>query len=65
MATLIKYHVNEIIKYDSQIDKKSWEIKFPAGHPLNDMNRLNKLKKSNVEAFHYWYQTYKIISQEK
>lgn len=65
LATLIKYHVNEIIKYDTHIDKKSWEIKFPVGHPLNDMNKLNKLKKSNIEAFHYWYQTYKIISGKK
>ena len=32
---------------------------------LNELNRLNKLKKSNPEAFHYWYQIYKIIQENE
>jgi hypothetical protein len=52
LATLIKYDISEIKKFESPLQIKDWTI----GEPLN--NKLNKLKKSNPEAFFYWYQIF-------
>ncbi len=50
----------EIIRFKEPMQVKDWIIK----NPLH--TKLNKLKKSNPEAFFYWYQVYllerKIIS---
>lgn len=50
LATLIKYDILAIKKFESPVQIKDWSI----GEPLN--NKLNKLKKTNPEAFFYWYQ---------
>ena len=52
LATLIKYDILAIKKFESPVQIKDWSI----GEPLN--NKLNKLKKSNPEAFFYWYQIF-------
>src|SRR5690606_39229382 len=49
LATLIKYDVDKIEKFNNPLEMKDWGI----SEPLN--NKLNKLKKSNPEAFFYWY----------
>ncbi len=52
MATIIKYGQKEIRKFDAAKiqEMKDWLIK----EPMN--TKLNKLKKSNAEAFFYLYQ---------
>lgn len=49
IATLIKLNADTIEKFNNSLEMKDWTIK----EPLN--NKLNKLKKSNPEAFFYWY----------
>lgn len=58
MATLIKYEQNEVRKFDTAKvqEMKDWLIK----EPIN--TKLNKLKKSNPEAFFYLYQLSEITS---
>jgi len=47
MATVIKYEQKEIMKYDAAKvqEMEDWQIKEPVN------TKLNKLKKSNPEAF--------------
>lgn len=52
LATLIKREGSIVKKFKSPFQIKDWSI----GEPLN--NKLNKLKKTNPEAFFYWYQIY-------
>ena len=56
LATLIKRECSFIQKFESPVQIKDWTI----GESLN--NKLNKLKKSNPEAFFYWYQIYFIYN---
>jgi len=58
VAAVIKYRQKEIKKYDAEkvLEMKDWLIK----EPIN--NKLNKLKKSNPEAFFYLYQLSEIVS---
>jgi predicted nucleotidyltransferase component of viral defense system len=52
LATLLKYNITTIDKYAPNIDMRDWIIT----EPLN--TKLNKLKKTNTEAFYYWYKIY-------
>ena len=52
MATLIKHNASSLDKFDNLKQLKDWII----GEPFN--TKLNKLKKSNPEAFFYWYKIY-------
>lgn len=54
MATLLQKGVAEIERFESDTDMKDWEIK----QPMN--TRVNKLKKSDPEAFFYWYKMYEL-----
>jgi hypothetical protein len=54
LATLLKYNVTTIDKYDATIDMRDWTISAP----LN--TKLNKLKKTNAEAFYYWYKIFSV-----
>ncbi len=54
LATLIEYNKSEFIRYKNPTEIKDLTILNP------DINKLNKLKKSNPEAFFYWYQVYLI-----
>ena len=54
MATLIKHNARSIEKFDNFQQLKDWTI----NEPFN--TKLNKLKKSNPEAFFYWYKIYEL-----
>ena len=49
VATLIKHDYKTIEKYSNPLQMKDWLI----AEPMN--TKLNRLKKSNPEAFFYWY----------
>ena len=54
LSTLIHLNAKKISKYENPLQLKEWQI----DKPLN--NKLNKLKKSNPEAFFYWYKIYEL-----
>ena len=54
LITLIENNVAKIEKYSNPLQMKNWQI----NEPMN--NKLNKLKKSNPEAFFYWFKVYEI-----
>ena len=54
ISTLIQHNAKTIDKFENPLQLKDWKI----GEPLN--NKLNKLKKSNPEAFFYWYKIYEL-----
>lgn len=56
LSTLIKLNAEKIEKFSNPLQMKDWLL----DKPIN--NKLNKLKKSNPEAFFYWY---KIITETK
>jgi predicted nucleotidyltransferase component of viral defense system len=49
LSVLIQHNAITFDKFENPLQMKNWEI----SKPLN--NRLNKLKKSNPEAFFYWH----------
>lgn len=51
LSALIKNDKVEIEKFENPLQVKDWSIENP------DYNKLNKLKKSNPEAFFYWVKT--------
>lgn len=59
IASLILYDASTIEKFENQKQLKDWKI----GEEMN--NKLNKLKKSNPEAFFYWYKIYELTTQVK
>lgn len=54
ISALIKHDTTTIEKYSGSIQMKDWVI----SEPLN--TKLNRLKKSNPEAFFYWYKIYNL-----
>jgi len=54
LSTLISLDAKTIAKFENPLQLKDWQI----AEPLN--NKLNKLKKSNPEAFFYWYKIYEL-----
>jgi len=54
LSALIQHNAKTIDKFGNPLQLKAWQI----GEPLN--NKLNKLKKSNPEAFFYWYKIYEL-----
>lgn len=54
LSTLIQHNAKMITKFINPLQLKDWQIDWP----LN--NKLNKLKKSNPEAFFYWYKIYEL-----
>ncbi len=54
ITTLIKHDADIIEKFENPTQIKDWIIH----EPLN--SKLNKLKKSNPEAFFYWYKIYEL-----
>ena len=59
LAALIKFDKSDIQKFSDAQEVKDWVIE----QPFN--TRLNKLKKSNPEAFFYWYKIYELESEEE
>jgi hypothetical protein len=51
IAKQIEKNQTEFERFDKSVDMKSWLISD------TDYNFLNRLKKHNLEAFHYWYKT--------
>jgi predicted nucleotidyltransferase component of viral defense system len=58
LSSLIKYNGNRIEKFTDPLLLKDWTILDPS------LNKLNHLKKSNPEAFFYWYKIYELIKEE-
>ena len=56
LSTLISLDEIEIEKYGNPVQMKEWLIHDPP------YNKLNKLKKSNPEAFFYWYKIIELKS---
>jgi predicted nucleotidyltransferase component of viral defense system len=54
LSILIHLNAKKIAKFENPLQLKDWQI----DEPLN--NKLNKLKKSNPEAFFYWYKIYEL-----
>jgi hypothetical protein len=54
IATLIKHDAKTIEKFANPLQMKDWVI----SEPMN--KHLNRLKKSNPEAFFYWYKIYEL-----
>jgi len=54
LATLLEYDADTIERFDSSTNMNDWIIE----QPFN--TRVNKLKKSNPEAFFYWYKMYEM-----
>lgn len=57
MAALIKFDKSDIQKFSDAKEIKDWVIE----QPFN--TRLNKLKKSNPEAFFYWYKAFELETE--
>lgn len=57
VSTLIKFNQTKIGKYKNPAIMKDWVI----GEPF--WPRLNRLKKSNPEAFFYWYKIFELTTQ--
>jgi hypothetical protein len=55
LATILKHNIAIIDKYNANINMRDWTI----SEPLN--TKLNKLKKTNIEAFFYWYKIYEMV----
>jgi predicted nucleotidyltransferase component of viral defense system len=54
LSSIIKNNANKIEKFTSPDQVKDFDIKD------QNINRLNRLKKSNPEAFFYWYKIYEL-----
>ena len=59
LSALIKYDAKKVKKFKDPLELKDWII----AEPMN--TKLNKFKKSNPEAFFYWYKIYELSTQEK
>ena len=58
LITIIKNDTIVIEKYDNPLQMKDWQISKPVN------KKLNKLKKSNPEAFFYWFKIYEIKTKQ-
>ena len=54
LSTLIHLNAKKIAKFENPLQLKDWQIDEPL------KSKLNKLKKSNPEAFFYWYKIYEL-----
>ena len=57
LSETLKKERKSIERYKEPMDVKDWLIEIPP------YNKLNKLKKSNPEAFFYWYKTLEAYSK--
>jgi predicted nucleotidyltransferase component of viral defense system len=57
-SALIKYNAKTIEKFSNPSEIRDWLI----AEPMN--SKLNKLKKSNPEAFFYWYKIYELSTKD-
>ena len=54
LSKLIELKENKLERFENALQVKDWTIEQPF------CTRLNKLKKSNPQAFFYWYKTYQL-----
>jgi hypothetical protein len=59
LSALILHDAKGVEKFKDPLELKDWII----AEPMN--TKLNKFKKSNPEAFFYWYKTYELLIQAK
>lgn len=59
LAKLIELNKRNIERFENVTQIKDWVIKRPF------FTRLNRLKKSNPQAFFYWYKTYELCMDSK
>jgi hypothetical protein len=59
IASVIKYGAAEFLRFNAEIDMSHWTIT----EPMN--TKLNKIKKSDPEAFFYLYQTFVLSTQSQ
>ncbi|PRX57371.1 nucleotidyl transferase AbiEii/AbiGii toxin family protein [Flagellimonas meridianipacifica] len=59
LSEILKREGQSIERYNDPMDIKDWLIE------LAPYNRLNKLKKSNPEAFFYWYKVIVLYQQQE
>jgi predicted nucleotidyltransferase component of viral defense system len=57
LSKLIELKKNRLERFENALQIKDWNIEQPF------YTRLNKLKKSNPQAFFYWYKTYELIKE--
>ena len=57
VANVIRYDQKKLIKYSEPQQMKEWSIADPV------WPKLNRLKKSNPEAFFYWYRIHELIQK--
>ena len=55
LAKLIELNKNNSAHFENALQVKDWSIEQPF------FTRLNRLKKSNPQAFFYWYKTYELV----
>ncbi|MBN2424003.1 MAG: nucleotidyl transferase AbiEii/AbiGii toxin family protein [Calditrichaceae bacterium] len=55
LSKLVETKNNKIERFENAMQIADWDIQQPF------YTRLNKLKKSNPQAFFYWYKTYKLV----
>ena len=55
LSALLQTHTTKINRFSNPLEIAEWTIEQPFE------TRLNKLKKSNPEAFFYWHQAYKLL----
>lgn len=58
LATAIEKKIKILEKYKEPLQVKDWNIEQPF------FTRLNKLKKSNPEAFFYWFKIFELTKQQ-
>ncbi|MCL2650416.1 MAG: nucleotidyl transferase AbiEii/AbiGii toxin family protein [Candidatus Azobacteroides sp.] len=58
IASVIKFGVKQFNRFSKELDMKDWIIKEPTN------TKLNKIKKTDPEAFYYLYQMSEIVKNE-
>ena len=59
IASVIKFGVKQFNRFNKELDMKDWVIT----EPMN--TKLNKIRKTNPEAFYYLYQMSEIVKNKK
>ena len=57
ITVILRSNERELRRYNNPKEIANWNIEQPFE------TRLNKLKKSNPEAFFYWYQTFELMTR--
>lgn len=58
LCKLIEFKIIRIERFENALQIKDWNIENPF------YVSLNRLKKSNPEAFFYWYKTYELVGAQ-